>query len=969
MWVKDIYIDGYGIFRDFCVKDMAPGLNVFFGPNEAGKTTLMHFLNCILFGFERQSAAEDFHEPLQGGEHGGRVVIVTEAGQEYVVARHTTKKNTAPPVVTGTNGLLLDEKDFQNILGNLSKKTYVNIFSFGIDELNQISTLEGSELEAQLYSAGYIGRGRSVAEVAKYLETERNKLWKLNSKKNRISELVTELTKLTAEINQFKQEPQEYIGLLDREVEISRVIKEQEKYAQECMSQVAHYTNIQEIWPTWLKLQELEREVQREEEALPQTDTLLAIAGEIQGLNFEVPSLLENLEELDRTNFLIEQTTAEIERGLRNLGVAWTIEEVQGFPTDRLTQEQVRSLAKEVATGQLEVKEWQEKVNAQRQVVQERVRSFQECSAELQLKQEKAEDKKELSERRRVLAEAANLLEQRMLLTKELNELDLRLESLDRERQLLERTQVSLKSNFGLYLFWLGLISAGVITSQLGQNWSGILTVAGVFGLLYVVISHRQQKRDQNNFNGAVNQRLYDELQVRREELSQQNQEVGHQLTICSVTLLGEMTLITNSQLAQLREDLARSEQLQETVISLQDQCSRTNQLLSESQRELQYVEKCLSEAIQFYTISEKRWQELLASLRLPVELDLDGTLSFFGATTELQNHLQTKVELSRKLKLLQTKIDSTRTQIGKIQSKLDLPISTEYSQLSGAISTLHQWATKALEIDKLRAERNKLWDRIVITVGDNSELTELDQPQIAAELANWQKEQMAAQTRLDQLKAELGVVRDRIQGLEKTVKLAARELDYNLRLEDLQRVTAEWLKFRISAFLLDKAKERYEQEKQPAVLAAASNYFEQVTAGRYRRLLKPLDAEGILVETVERKRLQPRALSRGTLEELYLCLRLALVRNFGVECEPLPLIMDDVLVNMDEQRFQEACTLVAKVAEEQQVFFFTCHPRVAAALYRQAVGSNIFHLGGGKAELESAALVELAVDLDGSPL
>ncbi len=54
------------------------------------------------------------------------------------------------------------------------------------------------------------------------------------------------------------------MGLLDKSVEITKVIKEQEEYAQECKAQVAYYTNLQEIWPTWLRLQELEREVQRE---------------------------------------------------------------------------------------------------------------------------------------------------------------------------------------------------------------------------------------------------------------------------------------------------------------------------------------------------------------------------------------------------------------------------------------------------------------------------------------------------------------------------------------------------------------------------------------------------------------------------------------------------------------------------------------------------------------------------------
>ena len=52
------YIDGYGKFHnlDFVFE---PGFNLFFGPNEAGKTTMMSFLRTIFFGFPGKKSASD----------------------------------------------------------------------------------------------------------------------------------------------------------------------------------------------------------------------------------------------------------------------------------------------------------------------------------------------------------------------------------------------------------------------------------------------------------------------------------------------------------------------------------------------------------------------------------------------------------------------------------------------------------------------------------------------------------------------------------------------------------------------------------------------------------------------------------------------------------------------------------------------------------------------------------------------
>ncbi len=77
--------------------------------------------------------------------------------------------------------------------------------------------------------------------------------------------------------------------------------------------------------------------------------------------------------------------------------------------------------------------------------------------------------------------------------------------------------------------------------------------------------------------------------------------------------------------------------------------------------------------------------------------------------------------------------------------------------------------------------------------------------------------------------------------------------------------------------------------------------------------------------------RLEEDHLSRGTLEQLYLSLRLAHLDVYRRD-DTIPLMMDDVVVNFDPDRALKTACALAKFAEESgmQVLFFTCHPTVA---------------------------------------
>ena len=70
----------------------------------------------------------------------------------------------------------------------------------------------------------------------------------------------------------------------------------------------------------------------------------------------------------------------------------------------------------------------------------------------------------------------------------------------------------------------------------------------------------------------------------------------------------------------------------------------------------------------------------------------------------------------------------------------------------------------------------------------------------------------------------------------------------------------------------------------------------------------------------------EPSQLSTGTREQLYLAIRLAYARHYCRENEPLPLVMDDVLVNFDDERSEAALDMLIELAQDIQLIFLTCH-------------------------------------------
>ena len=138
-------------------------------------------------------------------------------------------------------------------------------------------------------------------------------------------------------------------------------------------------------------------------------------------------------------------------------------------------------------------------------------------------------------------------------------------------------------------------------------------------------------------------------------------------------------------------------------------------------------------------------------------------------------------------------------------------------------------------------------------------------------------------------------------------------------------------------------AERAYRDEHQSPLLAKASDYLSSITNGRYDRLIADDTAgDGATLHVRRSGEDFPVAvghpLSRGTLQQIYLALRLAMVDQVeGADAERLPLFMDEMFVNWDPSRTDRGMAVLREIGRSRQVFLFTADPAWAERTSAQA--------------------------------
>lgn len=207
---------------------------------------------------------------------------------------------------------------------------------------------------------------------------------------------------------------------------------------------------------------------------------------------------------------------------------------------------------------------------------------------------------------------------------------------------------------------------------------------------------------------------------------------------------------------------------------------------------------------------------------------------------------------------------------------------------------------------------------------------------------------------RIDQFNEQLARLRDDVKVLSEKIgeeNTALNRMDGSAAAarasEDAEQVlatlrddTEEFIRLKLATVILQKSIERYRQNNQGPVLQRASRLFRELTLGAFDGLQPDFADSGEAVLMGVRgsgsQLVSVDGMSEGTCDQLYLALRIASLEAYFETHDPVPFIVDDILIQFDDDRSAAALNVLAELSTQTQVIMFTHHQHLVELAEQQ---------------------------------
>lgn len=306
MRLKQINIINFGQFSNKSFDLPSKQINVFFGANEAGKSTTVAFIKQIMFGFHLRSNSSPFFEdytPLAHVSPMGGSLIFEADDSEYELERLYAKgdKTKRGILTVKKDGQVVPENLFFDQIQNIDGSFYADSFIFNQEMLGQVSSLSQEDLLERIYYLGAANSGK-LLEMRDGFEKEAGKLFKKTGKKPEVNRLLKQmeddrdnLAQTQAEFGDYEELNRDLTAKSDELKNKQQALEKLQKRAQELRDLQKELGNYQ----TLLDLQKQVKDTQFDRENYQKAQDIMA-----QGRNLQktIKSLEEQLADLGDDN-------------------------------------------------------------------------------------------------------------------------------------------------------------------------------------------------------------------------------------------------------------------------------------------------------------------------------------------------------------------------------------------------------------------------------------------------------------------------------------------------------------------------------------------------------------------------------------------------------------------------------------------------------------------------------------------
>lgn len=972
MIIKKAQIYGFGKWIDEEIVFPEGKLVCIYGENESGKSSLYHFLIYILFGNINKEF--DF-QPRRGSVLGGKVLVEDrDYGSFFIERREGVRRSRA--LCTFPNGEERDEDWLQSYLKGMDFDLFQRIFSYSTKDLFEIHLAKKENLGDVLLNIGLTGYS-NLHELEKNIERQRENLFKpqgsvpiLNKAFQSFDVQEKKLLEIRNEVSRYKPKQERHQFLSKKIISLENEYSQMQSEYSEIEKKLHNY---QTIYKYFLRKKELSNF--KEEIVFPKKglERLQQVKDQKHPIKSELKLLKNNLETVELE---IEKINDQLAKRIDLEQVEETLGEKENYR--ELTRE-VEKLEREISGLKDETERALQEMNIplDYEILEKMTFPFylegvwEEINKSLtDILQEQKNAENQLHtitlQKDQVKGEVAKL-EQGLLSEDERRAYEISLEEVEQYNE--ERRRQGQKEKWLVYrekglrrqkvlllgstISFLLLLLAGYILDQAVLYLIAAIIV--IFGTSQYFFSRQALDQTARLFQAEEKDLAPIDLNQIQEirKLLAQEEELRDELRF----------------LNQRSKQLAMEEQ--EIKLQLESIAGRTREVDEKIQGEIQSYPFLEPLEVRFWPEIYSRLQQFLANIK---------RINHLKAERKQEEQLRSKLE-TRIRKVYQAAFDSAETReietiFQALQSYQDeinrLKIERE-GKLTSHNKLLEEIKSVKIRLQDVKEEEASLFAKAKVKTEEeffqreekhrkqrevltsleqlNNQLTLIFQDDrykqfdLRKETESYLEGRLSQKkSKLEDLEKEMLKVRKELTELDLILRNLESSESYSEAMQrraiekgNLEKLAWDWSVLQIAEDLLEKTKRTYQQKYLRDVLEIAQQFFQEITQGGYSKIFPPSAAEDLRVQSREGESFEVGHLSQGTIEQLYISLKLALASLFSEQYR-LPFMIDDAFIHFDEERLKQILNLVMRLSKDKQIFLFTCKQEMVEKINPQHI-------------------------------
>ena len=268
MQIQSLSLTNFGTWQNLSLGNLSGSLNVLHGPNEAGKTTLLRFLRGMFYGQELSQGEVPLTIPSEKSRSVGIFDVETPTGKYRVERTFRLPEKFGEKALDHVVVELLQAEGvdqeatsrgmtaLQVLLSGVDANIYRNVFAFGIDEIERLAALSGTEAAGYLYDLSAGVDRVSLASVFRSLRSERESLLDAAGGESEIAGLLEEKVSLEQQLDAISEELGRYRPLLIERARLEGKIEKLSEAAEDEQLRLRIADLATTVRPVWKKMQE-----------------------------------------------------------------------------------------------------------------------------------------------------------------------------------------------------------------------------------------------------------------------------------------------------------------------------------------------------------------------------------------------------------------------------------------------------------------------------------------------------------------------------------------------------------------------------------------------------------------------------------------------------------------------------------------------------------------------------------------